>query len=75
MRIDYKIGEKFLTAFDWSFKDLLIPKGTLFEIIEKVDSEEYKVYFHCKDNEDHMECIQILDIEELNEVCLPTKIQ
>jgi hypothetical protein len=45
------------------FKGFKIPAGTKFEIIEVVEDNDLKVYFHHGDNE---ECIQIMTLEEVN---------
>lgn len=68
MRCSYNIGEEFPTAYDLTFKGFLIPRNTLFQIIEKVDNENYKIFFNCIGNENHEECIQIMDIYEIDDM-------
>lgn len=68
MMYKYNLGDKFLTAYDLEFKGFLIPKNTLFEIIEKIDDKNYKIYFKKTDDENHEECIQIMDISEISDM-------
>lgn len=71
MKNKYKLGETFPTAIDLHFKGFFIPKGTTSEIIEKIDKDTYKVYFDCKFNREHEECIQVMDIQEIDEIRIP----
>lgn len=62
----FSLGQIFLTGKDLFYKDLNIPKGTIAELIELSPNGDYKLYFNCKGNEEHIECIQIYDIEEFD---------
>lgn len=62
----YALGTKFLTKVDLQFKDLFIPKGTIGEILEQKDTDEYVVYFNQKDTPDHIECVQVIDSDEFD---------
>lgn len=62
-----ELGEKFLTKVDLLFKDFFIPKGTLAEILEIRDADDYLVYFHHKDKPEDGDCIQIIENDEINE--------
>lgn len=72
MKNNFVLGEQFRTNCDLIFKDFSIPSGTVFEIIEKVCDGDYKVYFHCKADMEHEECIQIMDIYEINDIQMST---
>lgn len=71
MKHNYLLGEILYSQVDLSFRGFFIPEGTKTEIIEIIgydDAEEYKVYFNHPEYPDDIECIQVLDIEELNEL-------
>lgn len=67
MAIKPVLGEKLLTNVDLLFKDFFVPKGTLAEILEIRDSDDYLVYFHHKDKPEDGDCIQIIDYDEIDE--------
>lgn len=64
--IAYALGTKFLTKVDLQFKDLFIPTGTVGEILEQKDTDEYVVYFNHKDTPDNIECVQVIDSDEFD---------
>ena len=68
MRYEYLLGEKFLTNCNLDFKGVLIKENSIFEILEKINDEEYKVYFYNESDYDNVENIQILNIYELDEI-------
>lgn len=67
------LGEKFLTKVDLLFKDFFIEKGTLAEILEIRDVDDYLVYFHHKDNPEDGDCIQIIESDEIDEYFVSVK--
>lgn len=82
MRTEYKVGENFLTRYELEFIECIIPTGTHFEIIEKLEDDYYKVHFDCCIYDDFFkrECeelncdcknedgnIQVVDFDEIDD--------
>ena len=60
---NYKTGDKFV-CYELEFNGYIIPEDTLFEIIEIISDDEYKVFFYCE-NDEHEKNIQILSYDEI----------
>ncbi|AMN31123.1 hypothetical protein BFS06_14240 [Clostridium perfringens] len=63
--LPYQLGWISETNIDLEFKGFFIPKGTKFEIIELVEDENFKVFFHKLGDMENEECIQIMNADEI----------
>lgn len=76
MRYDFKLGEHFITRYELEFSECIIPKDTLFEIVEILENDEYKVLFDkciynkefkfygCKDENGNIQICDFYEIED-----------